>query len=84
MLLCRNPIDSLSPVFSFFALNQSLVPSLRPEVAVQLRVCVTLCSVLPVTSVVTSGLTGGRVVVGEVVHSCANELELFDEVVFES
>ena len=60
VLLCRNPIDPLSPVFSSFALNQSLVPSLRLEVAAQLQVCVTLCSVLPVTSMVTSGLTSPR------------------------
>ena len=62
ILLCalcaETLLINLSPVFSSIALNQSLVLSLRPEVAVQLRVCVTLCSVLPVTSVVTSGLTG--------------------------
>ena len=61
ILLCATCAETLliplSPVFSSIALNQSLVLSLRPEVAVQLRVCVTLCSVLPVTSVVTSGLT---------------------------
>ena len=61
ILLCATCAETLSitlsPVFSSIALNQSLVPSLRSEVAVQLRVCVTLCSVLPVTSVVTSGLT---------------------------